>query len=230
DALPILWRGPALWAWGRGSVPGGDEDLAQDPRGLGQRLPVRLGALFETVAEPGVATLAASEDHLLSGLGEGDLHLAAIHGMGGAGDEPLLLEPAQGPRHDRRAHVFEVRERARRGLPRALEVGEHKELRDGDQLRGGAGAQHARGDEQHALQLRSQLRSARLGGGALRLPLSRGPAVGHSSRPSTAPRRKYATNMIATTYMSQWTSRALPRTTRISTYITKPAPIPTVIE
>src|SRR5690606_27746336 len=95
-----LWRGPALWAWGRGSVPGGDEDLAQDPRGLGQRLPVRLGALFETVAEPGVATLAASEDHLLSGLGEGDLHLAAIPGMGGAGDEPLLLEPAQGPRHD----------------------------------------------------------------------------------------------------------------------------------
>src|SRR5699024_8317542 len=182
--------------------------------------------------EPGVAPLPPGEHQLLALLGEGDPHLAPVHGVRGAPHQSGLFEPPQDPGHHRRADVLEIRERARRRLPRPLEVGEHGELRSGDRLGGGVGAQDPGGDQQHPLQLGGELDGLRalLGrAGGLRRPLP-GPVRAHSSRPSSAPRRKYTTNSTAMRYISQWTSRALPRATRMSTYITNPAPIPTVIE
>src|SRR5699024_2131867 len=215
------------------SVPRRDEELAQHPGPLAQGIPLRRRGAVDAAAEPGVPPLPSGEHQLLSLLGERDPHLAPVDRVRGTPHQPGLFEPPQDPGHHRRADVLEVRQRARRRLPRPLEVGEHGELRGGDLLGGGVGTQDPRGDQQHALQLVGELDGLRVllrrADSGLRRLLA-GPVRAHSSRPSRAPRRKYATNSTAMRYISQCTSRALPRTIRMSTYITKPAPIPTVIE
>src|SRR5699024_2672760 len=125
--------------------------------------------------------------------------------------------------HHRRAHVLERGDRPRCRLPGTLKIGEQRVLRGRDLVGGGVGAQDAGGDQQHAAQLRRQFCGVLLRVLPALLP-------GHSSSPSIPPRRKSMMNMIEIRYMSQWPCRALPRTTLISTYMMKPAPIPTVIE
>src|SRR5690606_2975366 len=201
------------------SVPRRDQRAPQQGCRLAQALPLLGANPVETGAQPGIPLRAAGPHQLPAPVGEGHPHLPAVLGVGGAADEPRLLEAAEHAGHHRRAHVLEVGQRPRGGLLRPVQVREHRELRGGDRMRGGVRAQDPRGDQQQALQLGGEL-------GDLGLR----PGIGHSSRPSTAPRRKYATNIRAITYISQWIERALPRTSFSSTYMVKPAPMPTVIE
>src|SRR5699024_4087318 len=116
------------------SVPRRDEELAQHPGPLAQGIPLRRRGAVDAGAEPGVPPLPSGEHQLLSLLGERDPHLAPVGRVAGTPHQPGLFEPPQDPGHHRRADVLEVRQRARRRLPRPLEVGEHGELRGGDLL------------------------------------------------------------------------------------------------
>ena len=126
--------------------PGGEQPVVADPQGGERRLHAwlarrsRSGAtapqqvtfvrveVGEVDGEPGVAAPAVLVEHGPGVVGESDDDLATVGLVGGAGDEPDILEAVDGARHRRRLDLLDRRQLADRQVAVAREGAEGGQL------------------------------------------------------------------------------------------------------